>query len=176
MKWQFRGVLSADIVRNLLSIVNTLNFTFTNLYIYYLLFMIYGTLFIKLNFTTADNILREMGGWGSLKGAYGGAVIILKIGVAIPRGICIMNVATWCSSLTKGAQRMKILLLKCGICNSWYRPQAHNGHCGYCGALPLKLTSNKITYWNLTGARMVQVVSGIPNHLRASILNTMITQ
>lgn len=32
---------------------------------------------------------------------------------------------------------MKIILRRCHICLAWYRPQAHNYHCGYCGAIPI---------------------------------------
>jgi hypothetical protein len=70
---------------------------------------------------------------------------------------------------------MKLILLKCGICATWYRPMAHNGHCHYCGSLPLD-TVNGRKYFHVMTGRAVEVVRGVSNPLRASILNTLITR
>ena len=71
---------------------------------------------------------------------------------------------------------MKILLLKCGICSTWYRPQARNGHCYYCNATPITLQKATTKYYNVVGNRAIEMVRGIDNPLRASVLNTLITR
>lgn len=32
---------------------------------------------------------------------------------------------------------MKIMLCRCFICDSWFKPSAHNGHCPNCAAIKL---------------------------------------
>ena len=70
---------------------------------------------------------------------------------------------------------MRLILLKCGICSTWYRPQAHNGHCHNCGALPLDTIKGR-KYFHVVERRAIEIVRGIDNPLRASILNTLITR
>jgi len=57
---------------------------------------------------------------------------------------------------------MKLLLLKCFICEYWYYPDAHSGHCPNCGSLPLKVGSASTKYFRLEGMRLIEVVRGLP--------------
>lgn len=57
---------------------------------------------------------------------------------------------------------MTIKLLKCYICEHWYRPQAHNNHCPHCGAFGLKVDARKVKYYTLQDKRLIEVVRGVP--------------
>ena len=70
---------------------------------------------------------------------------------------------------------MKLKLLKCGICDTWHNP-AIRQHCPYCGAMALRITTRKTRYYSINSLRAIEVVRGIPNYLKATILNTLITR
>lgn len=70
---------------------------------------------------------------------------------------------------------MKLLLARCGICDTWHNPNTHNGHCPNCGAWRMKIGRKTIRYYRIESNRAIEMVRGIPNHLHGTILNNMIT-
>lgn len=67
---------------------------------------------------------------------------------------------------------MKLLLLKCAICDNWYRPAAHDNHCPVCGSYPLKVyvrSRATVRYYRFPGPmRVLEVVRSIPRSFENS--------
>ena len=50
---------------------------------------------------------------------------------------------------------MKLLLVKCGICDNWHLPTMH---CGVCGAYSVPRILARSTYINCNGVEMVRAI------------------
>ncbi len=63
---------------------------------------------------------------------------------------------------------MKVVLRKCGICHTWYKPVGFHMHCAVCGAVPVQMR-NKTVYYNIVSMRIMKSVSAkcIPSNLFA---------
>lgn len=60
---------------------------------------------------------------------------------------------------------MKLILLKCGICHTWYRPDTNNSyHCSHCAAIPIRkgLTTEHYVRSETLG-KLIPLVRGIPD-------------
>lgn len=58
---------------------------------------------------------------------------------------------------------MRIILLKCGICHHWYRPEYHLYHCPNCAAIPVRSNSTTRFYVNSeTLHKLIPIVRGLP--------------
>lgn len=66
---------------------------------------------------------------------------------------------------------MKLLLIKCGICNEFYHVQAHK-HCPNCGAFHVSPKGMKGFYVNCNGMEMVR---GLPVNVDG-MLNRLINR
>ncbi len=64
---------------------------------------------------------------------------------------------------------MKLLLLKCAICDYWHNPAIHNYHCPHCGAFALTLKPRVRKYYRLDCMRLIEVVRSIPRSVESSI-------
>lgn len=64
---------------------------------------------------------------------------------------------------------MKLRYVMCGICEGWHMPNAHSGHCPYCGTTKFTL-GRKPVYVNWLTCREV-IKSGWPVILRR-LMNT----
>lgn len=71
---------------------------------------------------------------------------------------------------------MKLLLARCGICDYWHNPNVHAGHCPYCGAWTFRIAKKRVRYYSIIEHRAIEMVRGIPNSLRATVLNNLITR
>lgn len=54
---------------------------------------------------------------------------------------------------------MKILLLRCAICDHWFSPHAHAEHCPACGSFATPVGRKRYT---MHVNRLVEIVRGIP--------------
>lgn len=70
---------------------------------------------------------------------------------------------------------MNTILLKCRICDNWYRPSAHNYHCPTCAAMPMVVARNQVKYYHLLERKAVEIVRGIPryNFNNAAVARTL---
>ncbi len=64
---------------------------------------------------------------------------------------------------------MKLLLLKCPICDHWHNPNVHHNHCPHCGSFPLVVASRVTKYYRLAGMRLIEVVRSVPRRFEDSI-------
>ncbi len=58
---------------------------------------------------------------------------------------------------------MKLILLKCGICHTWYRP-IEKFHCSHCAAIPIRkglVTKHYVRSETL--GKLIPLVRGIPD-------------
>jgi Zn finger protein HypA/HybF involved in hydrogenase expression len=55
---------------------------------------------------------------------------------------------------------MKLVLLRCAICDNWYRPDAHHHHCPVCAAHPFTI-DGKRKYFHLLEHKAVELVRGV---------------
>jgi len=53
---------------------------------------------------------------------------------------------------------MRIKRLRCVVCLGWYSPDAHSGHCPFCGAYRIGAKHYAL---DLAGERMRELVSGV---------------
>ena len=54
---------------------------------------------------------------------------------------------------------MKLLLLKCKICDYWHNPEVHDGHCPVCGTIQWIVQGRHITINTVTGK---SIARGMP--------------
>ncbi len=57
---------------------------------------------------------------------------------------------------------MRLILLKCGICRTWYSPEARGYHCPNCAADPIRYrgTTRHVVYSHTLG-KYIELVSGV---------------
>ena len=71
---------------------------------------------------------------------------------------------------------MNLVLLKCRVCDNWYRPQAHNYHCPCCASTPIVVGRNQVKCFHLLERKAIEVVRGIPkysNHAALAMARTL---
>lgn len=93
----------------------------------------------------------------------------MKITLDIGMRIAVCSGALNSGRSIQGEIFMKLLLLKCAICDYWYKPCAHHYHCPHCGSMPLKLSSRVTKYYILNRIRLVEVVRSVPRSFEQTI-------
>lgn len=69
---------------------------------------------------------------------------------------------------------MRCILLRCGICWTWYRPVLRS-HCPHCCAEPIMVGKHR-RYFHIIGNRAVEVVRGIKNPLSPQVSASLVTR
>ena len=69
---------------------------------------------------------------------------------------------------------MRCILLRCGICWTWYRPVLRSS-CPYCAATPITVRGHR-KFYHIIGRRAVEVVRGVKNPLSQQVLSSLVTR